>query len=96
MEIMNKEEIYDNEISPLMTQIIKTCKANNIAMLMSFSIPTKEEPDLECTTAVLGDETNPPVHLKQALNVIRPPSSQTMLTTRNGDGEITNMTAIIK
>lgn len=92
---MNKEEIYDNEISPLMTQVIDICKANNIAMLMSFHIPTEDEPDLECTTALLGDEMNPPEHLRNALNVIRPPSGSVMITERDGDNKITSMTAVI-
>tara|TARA_R110000744_G_scaffold107393_2_gene203914 strand:- start:1133 stop:1411 length:279 start_codon:yes stop_codon:yes gene_type:complete len=92
---MNKEEIYDSEISPLMAKIIETCNANNIAMLMSFSIPTEDEPDLECTTALLGDEMNPPEHLRKALNVIRPPSRSVMITERNSDNKITSMTAVI-
>ena len=38
---MNKEEVYDEEISPLMKQIITLCKANGIAMVMNFAIPIK-------------------------------------------------------
>jgi len=92
---MNKEEIYDNKISPLMVQILEICKENNIAMLMSFSIPTDEDPDLQCTSALLSDEMNPPKELRQALRVIRNETPASMITTRNEDGEITNMTAII-
>lgn len=32
----NSEAVYDAEISPLMTQIIKICRANNIPMIASF------------------------------------------------------------
>lgn len=32
----NKEQVYDNEISPLMAQIIEICKRENIPMVASF------------------------------------------------------------
>lgn len=53
---MNKEEIYDNQISPLMTQVIDICKKNNIAMLMSFSIPITEANNRLYTDQKDGDK----------------------------------------
>lgn len=47
---MNKEQIYDEQIYPLMDKIISICKEHGIAMFASFSIPTDEQPDLECMT----------------------------------------------
>lgn len=47
---MNKEQIYDAEISPLMAQIIGICQQHGISMLATFDIPTEEDPDLLCTT----------------------------------------------
>lgn len=35
---MNKEEIYDSQIHPLMKQILDICKAEGIAMQASFAI----------------------------------------------------------
>lgn len=35
---MNKEEIYDNHISPLMKQIVSICRAQGISMIASFDI----------------------------------------------------------
>lgn len=35
---MNKEEIYDSQISPLMAQIIAITKKHGIAMIASFDI----------------------------------------------------------
>ncbi len=35
---MNKEQVYDDQISPLMLQIIDICKAKGIAMMASFDI----------------------------------------------------------
>lgn len=55
-----KEAVYDREINPLMTKVIEICKANDINVLISFSIGV--EPDEEsasfgnpilCTTALL-------------------------------------------
>ena len=35
---MNKEQAYDEQISPLMQQIIEVCKEKGIAMIASFDI----------------------------------------------------------
>jgi hypothetical protein len=35
---MNKEQIYDAKISPLLQQIIAVCRENGIAMMASFDI----------------------------------------------------------
>ena len=61
---MNKEEIYDNQISPLMQQIISVCQSNGIAMIASFNIahdgegPNGEDcSSLTCTSHLPdGDE----------------------------------------
>lgn len=61
---MNKEEIYDTHIQPLMAEIIGICKANGIAMVASFSIPTESNSGLACTTVIPdGDGKNPVSHL---------------------------------
>jgi hypothetical protein len=65
---MNKEEIYDAEIAPLMTQIIDVCKTHKIAALATFHIPTDEDENLACTTSILTDDFKPPAHLIQAAN----------------------------
>lgn len=67
---MNKETIYDEQIAPLMDQIIAICKDNQIAMLASFSIPTDERPTLAVTTALLADEYEPPDKYRLAKEVI--------------------------
>lgn len=52
-----KEQIYDEQISPLMGQIIAICKAHRINMAASFSLDFNEEEDspLRCTTALAVD-----------------------------------------
>ena len=52
---MDKEQIYDEQISPLMTKIIEICKEHKIDMLATFAIPTEGDEDLRCSSAVLGD-----------------------------------------
>lgn len=66
---MNKEQIYDAKISPLMAQILEICKTNGIAMLSSFAIPTPEVPDLMCTYRT-PNEKNLPTPLAEAYAVI--------------------------
>lgn len=53
---MNKEQVYDESIEPLVAQIIAICKENHIAMLATFAIPTDADADLACTS-MLPDET---------------------------------------
>ena len=52
----NKEQVYDEEIFPLMVQILDICKRERVAMLASFAIPTPEHRSLRCTSYLLGDE----------------------------------------
>jgi hypothetical protein len=53
---MNKEQIYDAQISPLMTQIIAICKAGGISMLAHFDISHEDDPGLACTTCLPGED----------------------------------------
>lgn len=53
---MNKEQIYDERIAPLMAQILDICKAHKIAMVASFAIPIAEYSGLRCTSALLEDD----------------------------------------
>jgi hypothetical protein len=55
-----KEAIYDNEISPLMAQIIKICRDNNINMATTFSLDFDEDAEetLFCTTVIPSDESD--------------------------------------
>lgn len=93
---MNKEQIYDAEIAPLMDQIIAVCKANKIAMLASFHIPTEEDEHLNCTTYLLSDEYGPPESMLMDMRVICPPARRPlMVTTRETDGKVVRMEAIL-
>ena len=52
-----KEPVYDEHISPLMTQIIELCKKHHIHMAAQFSLGHDEEhgSTLFCTTVITGD-----------------------------------------
>ena len=67
---MNKEQIYDAEIEPLMAQILEICKRGGIAMLASFSIPTDDAPTLSCTSCIPDGEGNTPKHLDNARRAV--------------------------
>lgn len=93
---MNKEEIYDEQISPLMRRIIEVCKEHGIAMMADFAIPTEEDEGLRCTT-LLPDQTgeNDPLHRDCNAHIRRGGrAAPMMLTTEHGDGSKT-FTAII-
>lgn len=69
---MSKEDIYDEEISPLMKQIIKLCRKHGIAMVVSFAIPTEEDPGLRCTTSLPDESGAYPFDLLEALQTLYP------------------------
>lgn len=96
MPSLNKEQIYDQQIAPLVEQIINICKEHGIAMLADFVLPTPDEPDLRCTT-MLEDESrqvDPRHHM--ALNILGiNTSTMTMtITSEHPDGS-KQVTAIL-
>ncbi len=89
-----KEQIYDEEISPLMTQVIAICKKHKIANVCSFSIADSEE-GLFCTTAMTEEEFDPPDTLKELVRILYPRKSPTMMTVRDGNGNVKEMHAFL-
>ncbi len=78
---MNKEEVYDSEISPLMQAILEICKREKIAMVASFSIPTPDDDGLMCTSCLLDDDFEPPENYHKAMKEIRGGGHFTMAMT---------------
>lgn len=95
MKKKTKEQIYDEQISPLMTQIIEICKRHKIAHVCSFSLDFDE--GLCCTTCSTTDECEPPEKFKDCVRRLYGEDSRplTMLTVRDGNGKITKMEAIV-
>ncbi len=86
---MNKEEVYDDLINPLMAQVLKICVEHKIAMLLSFAIPTPDDDGLRCTSALLSPEYDPPQDFIRAMKLVMPPErkiSMTKLTLTKADG----------
>lgn len=100
---MNKEQIYDTQISPLMREIIKICKEHGIAMLMDFAIGHDGEgpdgqdcTDLRCSTLIPDESGENALMHREALALIRRRGRNVPMhiTTDHGDGTKT-MTAVI-
>ncbi len=85
-EVMTKEDIYDEQISPLMAQIIEVCQEHKIAMLAQFGIPNDEDPELVCTTVLLAPEYSPSPGQLQARKILRPCPQSFMIRTEHEDG----------
>ena len=68
---MNKEEVYDEKIGHLMTEIIAVCKQHKIAMLAQFAIPIDSDPYLCCTTTLCMPEHDAPPHMVQASSFLK-------------------------
>jgi len=92
---MSKENVYDEQISPLVHQIIDICKEHNIALLLSAQLEDEDERRLYCTTILPGDDDVSDEKFVQALSIIRPPSRSAMhITTTHADGSQTLTAAI--
>ncbi len=68
-----KEKIYDEQINPLMAQIIGICKEHKIAVVASFALAREDDEDKEgniglmCTTALTTEEFEPPQALRDCV-----------------------------
>lgn len=102
---MNKEDIYDSQISPLMRQIIAITREHGIAMIASFDIahdgegPNGEDcSSLTCTTHLPNGDNQPNERFVQAAKIFQQgkttQSSVMHITTVNPDGSKT-LTAVI-
>lgn len=66
----NKEQVYDEQIGPLMQQIIDLCQQHGIAMLATFALPTEAQPDLNCTTAIPNETGKYPSVMGEMLGML--------------------------
>ena len=65
-----KEQVYDDQINPLMAQIIAICKEHKIAFIANFRL----DEDLACTSADLRDSHQPSNAQLRALAILNPQS----------------------
>ena len=101
---MNKEQVYDSQISPLIQEVMAICRSKGIAMFASFNIAHDGEgPDgqdcssLTCTSHLPdGDEVFDERFSRCAV-AVRRGANQSLamhITSQNPDGSKT-LTAII-
>ncbi len=48
----DKEQVYDNELAPLVTRVIQVCRDNDIPMVASFCYRVSDDVEDVCTTAI--------------------------------------------
>jgi hypothetical protein len=89
--IKYNEAIYDEQIAPLMAQIIAICQEHQIPMVVTFEY----EPEGYCTTALPfeGQGERMAQLNKDHTTGINP--NPLMLTTRDADGNIKDVTVIL-
>ena len=97
---MTREEAYDSNISPLMTQIVAICKEHGIPMVASFQLNDERPADdaFCCTTILVGgkDFADTCEALSAASSALRPRRSpMMMLTSRDAEGNVTRMETIV-
>jgi len=84
-----KEKIYDDQISPLMVQILAICKDNKIAMIAAFMLAG----DLHCPSSMLTPEHEPSKSQLDAWELLKPRKAfamaQTTETLPDGNKKIT-------
>lgn len=85
-----KEEVYENEISPLMNEIINICQKHKIANLCSFHYGNDVDGDpLLCTSAAIGGDYPQVPCLTSALDRLFNDNSSSepmMMTIEKEDG----------
>ncbi|QZA52633.1 hypothetical protein [Pseudomonas sp. 2hn] len=105
---MNKEQIYDSQVSPLMQQVIQIARDNGIAMIASFAIghgdggPNGEDAtELTVTTHLPDGDEKFDERFRRSANTIRNGTTSLggvaavmQMTTIKPDGSKT-LTAII-
>jgi hypothetical protein len=50
-----REKVYDEQISPLVAQILEICYKNRVPVLMDFDISGPDKPNFACTSALLKE-----------------------------------------
>lgn len=90
------ERAYDEDISPLMDQVIALVQKHKINMVMSFQLDDSGDGTgpLLCSTHIIAPDGDD--RLKRASNIIYPPRRTPLdITTRDKDGNILSMTRIL-
>jgi hypothetical protein len=84
-----REDIYDNEINPLMAKIIAICDAHDIPMVASFQINDDRGADgedaLHCSTTLTTNANVSPNLRRAAVEIMRQQPSFIAFTITNSE-----------
>lgn len=91
-EGFNLEDVYDEEIAPLMSRIIEICKEHKLPMFATFlylNDPDESGDDALCTTNLMFEERPIPEKLLGLIKIVSPSrgSPLRMRVTKN-DGSV--------
>jgi hypothetical protein len=84
----DNEQVYDEQINPLMAQIIEICKREGIPFLLAFQLTGDwdERGPMICTSSILGDEYAPLMRrLRDVITRDQAPSSTLLITMIKGE-----------
>jgi len=86
MEQWTKEDVYDEQIAPLMTQIIAICKEHRIPLVAQFNYAAEEDGPLLCTTIIPASalDRDDDGQSQRMARVANPPPSFMALTVTSG------------
>ena len=68
----HKEKVYDEQISPLVANIIKVCVENKISMLCAFELENRDGDVMCYTSSLIGPEYRSSAALAVATDIIAP------------------------
>lgn len=91
------EKIYDEQIAPLMTQVIEICKKHNLPFVIDFQYSSDGGDEHgHCTSAYLPNDIAIAPELQDAYRAVAPRRSLALnITTRDKDGKIVAMETIL-
>lgn len=84
IEIFDLESVYDEQISPLMKQIIDICKEHNLPMIASFAFENCEERGPGCCTTHLSFKERPIKEFAEAMSIIKGKTLLSAITIMSG------------
>lgn len=89
----DKEAIYDEQVSPLMTKIIAICKEHSIPMVAQFQYADTEENGPAYVTTSLPIKDVASDHIREMSRRLKPPGpvclAETIVTNPDGSQHIT-------
>jgi len=86
MEQWTKEDVYDEQIAPLMAQIIAICKEHRIPLVAQFNYAADDEGPSFCTTIIPASavDRDDDGQSQRMARVAKPPPSFMALTVTSG------------